>query len=577
MSTSSASRDPLLALPGPTLADVLAHLGTDQTCSPRQRQDRASAIRTLAKALRRRPEEIPAGPGQLQRLTKAFNPIAAGLSPRRWRNVVSLTRTALKQAGIRTVPGRHTTRLSPAWVDPYRYLNRISLCIGLSRFAHHCSDRCIDPGQVDDQVMADYLETLLEQAVIREPREVHRVTCLCWNEAVATIPTWPKRSVTVPSYVRSYSLPWETFPSSLKREVDAYIERLSGRDLLAELDFRPLKPSSLKSREYQLGQFASALVHRGRDPATIRSLADLVEIDALKEGLRFFLDRSDAKPTKQIHDIASTLKAVARHQVRVAPAHLEQIKSICSRLDVGRGGLTEKNRHRLRQFDDARNVGALLHLPTRLLAEARKHQKPTLKDALLVQTALCVELLLMTQLRIANLAGLDIDRHIIFSRRRGGPVHIAIPKEEVKNEMEIEGELPASAVHLLDVYLKIYRPLLLRVPSRWLFPGEGADHKYTNGLSVQIKTTIASKTGLQVNPHLFRHIGGKLYLDHNPGAYGVIRLVHRHKTVETTIRHYCGTETAAAMRQFDAQVLKLREHYPDAAQLGRRRATARVR
>jgi integrase len=183
----------------------------------------------------------------------------------------------------------------------------------------------------------------------------------------------------------------------------------------------------------------------------------------------------------------------------------------------------------------------------------------------------------MVPMRISNLAGLNLDRHIMYSHKQDGPVHIAIPEEEVKNRTAIEAELPAPSVRLLDIYLRIYRPLLLRMPSSWLFPGERGGHKAATGLAVQIKTTIARKTGLRVNAHLFRHIAAKLYLDQNPGAYGVIRLIHGHKSVETTTRSYCGTETTAAMRQLDAQVLKLKEPGAETMPSGKRRASARTR
>jgi hypothetical protein len=108
MSTGLASRSPSKPAPGTaTLADVLAAV-EDCSCPVRQRQDRASAIRTLAKALGRRPEEVPAHPGHLQRLLKESSPAMAGLTPRRWRNILSLTRAALRQAGISTVPARDT-------------------------------------------------------------------------------------------------------------------------------------------------------------------------------------------------------------------------------------------------------------------------------------------------------------------------------------------------------------------------------------------------------------------------------------------------------------------------------------
>jgi hypothetical protein len=261
---------------GPTLADVLKAVVANEALTRRQRDDQASAIRTLAKTLGRRPGDLPADPGRLQAQVGKVDPVAVGLSRRRWRNVLSLTRTALRQAGINSAPGRHTTPLSAAWKDLYRQLNRTSWRIGLSRFAHFCSERHVDPSQVDDAVMAEYLRTLLEDALIGEPREVHRTTCVCWNEALAAIPTWPRTPVEVPCYLETYTLDWDAFPASLKRDADGYLKHLSGEDLLAEVDFRPLRPSSLRKKEYELRSFASALALRGRDPAGLKSLADLV-------------------------------------------------------------------------------------------------------------------------------------------------------------------------------------------------------------------------------------------------------------------------------------------------------------
>jgi integrase len=90
---------------------------------------------------------------------------------------------------------------------------------------------------------------------------------------------------------------------------------------------------------------------------------------------------------------------------------------------------------------------------------------------------------------------------------------------------------------------------------------------------VQISKFLRRECGLQVNPHLFRHIAAKLYLDAHPGAYGVLRLVHGHTSVETTTRTYCGAETAAAMRHFDDHVLRLRRDlHPPPTRRGRRPA-----
>jgi integrase len=560
MSTSSASRAIVAALPAVvTLADVLANIEGDRSCPVRQRQDRASAIRTLAKALGRQPGEIPAQPRQLQRRIEEMSPAMAGLTPLRWRNVLSLTRAALKQADLSRVPGRHTGPLSPAWSDLFRHLNDKALRVRLSRFAHWCSARQVGPASVDDAVMAEFVRTL-EDALIEAPRTIHRATCLYWNRAASRCPAWPKQSVAVPSYRETYSLPWPSFPSSLKADVDACLERLSGKDLLAEVDFRPLKESSLKIKEYDLRQFASAVVLRGRDAAGLRSLADLVAVDTVKEGLRFFLVRSGNKATGRIHGLAYTLKAVAEHWVNVPPAHLEALQTICRQLNPGRHGMTDKNRGLLRQFDQARNVGAFINLPQRILADVRRKKASARTQAMMIQIAVAIELLIMVPMRIGNLVALDLDRHLIrTTNRRQSVVYLSIPAAEVKNNADIEGQLPKPTVTLLDAYVRDYRPLLLDSPSPWLFPGRHGRHKARNALADQITRLIAQKTGLRVNPHLFRHIAAKHYLDANPGAYGLVRLIHGHSSVETTTQYYCGTETPAAMKHFDDHILRLRE------------------
>jgi len=56
-----------------------------------------------------------------------------------------------------------------------------------------------------------------------------------------------------------------------------------------------------------------------------------------------------------------------------------------------------------------------------------------------------------------------------------------------------------------------------------------------------------------------RHIGAKLYLDQNPGAYEVVRRVLGHKSLSTTVNNYTGLEIEAAVKHFDAVILGIRD------------------
>jgi hypothetical protein len=61
---------------------------------------------------------------------------------------------------------------------------------------------------------------------------------------------------------------------------------------LADEHVKVVKPGTVAHRERQIRTFASALVKQGRDPATLNSLSDLVEIDAIRQGLRYLIERS---------------------------------------------------------------------------------------------------------------------------------------------------------------------------------------------------------------------------------------------------------------------------------------------
>jgi integrase len=546
----------LLRVQQPTLEDVRQAILADAGLAARRRQELSSGLLTIAKSLGRPLQETLADPGRLFDRLKDFTAAMAGVSEGRWRNAICYARAALKHANLAKVPARYDAPLSPPWAELFTAITDKRVRLGLSRFVHYCSVHGIGANEVNDSIMARFLADL-ETGMLKKPRSIARTACLQWNRAIVAIPSWPQRKLSVPSYRNTYVLPWSTFPASLKTELDAYLDQLAGKDIFTELDFRPLKPGSVKTRASQLREFISGLVHRGRDPQTLRSLADLVAVETVKQGLAFFLDRPDGGAKKHAHDIAGVLRSMARYQVRVDAAHLEKLKAICHRIDPGRRGLTERNRARLLPFEDPDNVLAVLRLPERIMADIPRDGSPTRAQALEVQTAVAIAILVMLPLRIGNLASLDLDRHI---RRviKSRVVHLTIPAAEVKNGVDIAAQLPEQTVRLIDLYVRRYRPILAKLPSRSLFPGESSKPKSVQSLRLQITESVKHRCGLLVHPHLFRHFAGMIYLKAHPGAYGVVQRLHGHKNIETTIQSYCGMETAAAIQHFDDYVLKLK-------------------
>jgi hypothetical protein len=129
-----------------TLADVVAAIG-QADLSDRRRQELISAVRTAARALGRRVEELPADPRLLANRLAEVAHITLGLSPGRWANVKSLLRAAMSLVCDMS-PGRQLTPLSPSWQMLWERLPTRLQKTRLSRFMHFASAAGIDPKTV---------------------------------------------------------------------------------------------------------------------------------------------------------------------------------------------------------------------------------------------------------------------------------------------------------------------------------------------------------------------------------------------------------------------------------------------
>src|SRR5688500_5156044 len=105
--------------------------------------------------------------------------------------------------------------------------------------------------------------------IARPDSFIYQQALRAWRPAQASVEDWPRITVLVPDRHNKWTLGWDTFPVSFRQDFEAWRDRLAGRDFLDEMPFRPVRNSTLACREWQVRAFASALVHRGRDPATI--------------------------------------------------------------------------------------------------------------------------------------------------------------------------------------------------------------------------------------------------------------------------------------------------------------------
>ena len=174
-------------------------------------------------------------------------------------------------------PGRRLNGMTPPWQafwDYMRMTGRTELKIRLSRFMRFCSAEGIAPPDVDAAVYARFSASLAN-SLLKDPANTARCTRYAWTKARSQVPGWPDFDLPKPPPRKGrYTLPLSPSRMSFQQDLKDWIRHLAGKNPKTRLTHRPLRPESLHNREYQLRAFASALVQCGRDPASIRSLAD---------------------------------------------------------------------------------------------------------------------------------------------------------------------------------------------------------------------------------------------------------------------------------------------------------------
>ena len=563
----------LLALfPEGTLnvADVADFVRSDSALADTRRRDMVSALSRIAAVLGLPLDAIPANVPWLRKKLGKIHPVQLGITKKTWQNVLSTALGALTHCGVGETIDRRI-QLDPRWQAVWNHVTDRNLRNGLSRFARFCARRGIRPGAVADTTVADYRAAIELASLRKNPDLAIYLVTTSWNRASETIEVWPDHRLTVPQRTKRIAVDWSDLPHSFHADAKAYTRLMQCTDPMADnAPPRPLASATIKFRLRQLRRFCAELVRSGIAMDNLTDLAAIVRPEIAKQGLASMIDGHGGKTSGAIHNMAYTLMSIAKHYVRLPDTDVIQLKILCIRLKPQQHGMTPKNRTRLRQFDDSRNVTRLLALPHTLWNEAKKGEGVEKRAALKVEVALAIELLIMCELRIKNLARLRLDESFQWSRSPGhGICHLVIEPHEVKNREHLEFELTDESLDLFNAFRDRYRPALVPTSSPWLFGRrDGAGPVSESVLAGRIRKTIWDRTGLLVHPHLFRAIGSKLYLDQHPGGYEVVRRMLGHKSLSTTLSVYTGLESVSAAKHFDNVLRNIRR---DAAPVPSRR------
>jgi site-specific recombinase XerD len=418
----------------------------------------------------------------------------------------------------------------------------------LRRLFSFASSRSASPEDIDDALVAAFGEAVSAVGVNR-PKQVVRDAVRTWNRMTEAIDDWPATQLASPDSLGWRARPMAEFPTSFAEDCEAFLHRSEGLGLFDERGLRKLSEATIVDRRNKLRQLATRLVESGRPPASIKKLSDLVEPESARRILEGLWKEVGYERNAHAANLARLVALIAQHWAYRSAEEIKRIKAAESKLRPPKQGMTDRNRSKLRALMDPARLRALVNLPLAARKEINP-ERPTISDAVIVQSALAVAILLTAPMREKNLASLDIGRH--FHRVNQDVAYVVIPAHEVKNERDLEYPLRPPTLKLLDLYLKTYRPLLLKgTSSTKLFVSWSGRQKTPAELGAQIPKFIRERLGFKVNAHLFRHLAGYLFLRQHPGEYEPVRQLLGHKSLATTIAFYTGLEHADSFRRYD--------------------------
>ena len=176
--------------------------------------------------------------------------------------------------------------------------------------------------------------------------------------------------------------------------------------------------------------------------------------------------------------------------------------------------------------------------------------------AVLFRDGLLVAFLALLPLRMANLHGIRIGRHL---QRRGEAWWVAFSGEEMKNHRPIEFPWPETLSGALDRYLEVHRANMLDKNTRpgghtALWVSRNGTEMPQSALAFRIVHRTQEEFGVAINPHSFRHLAATTLATSAPENINDAARLLGHATLTTTHEHYIKAQTAEASRRFQSTI-----------------------
>jgi integrase len=539
----------------PTLAGVLAAFEILPNETPSRKARVKAAVSMIARLTGQPADSLQALPKVLKHQFAQLKKMPTGLSSKTIANCKSELRHLMNTVGDHDRKSG-LMPLSEVWLNLRESFGDRPELWKLSRFFAYCSALAVTPQWVNDATVGKFRSALIEGADVEKPEQIVRNAIRAWNTLaeIGGSDTVPLAILTLPPQrTNRWTIEPSLFPPSFQDEVTRWLDRLSKVDPEAEEGpIRALRPASLAGHKHTVFKAASALVFSGRAIESSTSIAWIVEMDAFKALMRHLRERQGGQPTLALYSLATTLKSLARHEVGIDNDHLKRMARICANYNVD--DTVSKSRDRLESFEDERLLGALLHLPERLLRQAAQPKTSAKCAKTFAQMAAAIEIEFHSPIRLSNLAALNLQQNIQSVIIKGETRWIIrFDRNETKNHGRLTYELPAGAVKRIKRALAFYEQT-----DGWLFPGGKGSHKTPGFLGDQLKQTVERYLSTPFNIHLMRGLVATMQIRENDNGFEMARAMLGDRSDKVIRKHYTATADQHLIRKAQDTVQRVR-------------------
>ena len=326
---------------------------------------------------------------------------------------------------------------------------------------------------------------------------------------------------------------------------------------------------------------ALAKAHLAVTGECIETIAQLTDPEILEDATDALADANDDADFESgyIASVLKTVRKVATGFVRREEDDIKDIDDLITEFSCHQRGIAPRNKARLRQFTTER-IQQMIDLTDRILEEInrkvdtrrkehrKQHGKLPERIAVYdrglvcnVMEALAHAIMMKRAPRSANLIGIHLD----WIRWQGDLATIVIPAVDVKMRDAGDADLPiplgAAASKLLRVYVEQLREKALRpgdARNPFLFPSQNLDQrKFVSdrpyqGILRRLVTRVHTDVGVRINPHLYRHLIGWIWLKESLDNLPKVQRLLGHKSLQTTIDHYAEIDETLALEEWQA-------------------------